>query len=87
MARHKVLPAYPADTTRLRSFLHFLDGILAKSWLFEGEDSNLKEETWTSPHVAAFWKAVERDADHLEANEDDSEKITASMKNLSISPL
>ena len=52
-----------------------------------GEDSNLKEEIWTPSHVATFWKAVERDVDYLEANEDDSEKITASMKNLSMSPL
>ena len=49
------------------------------------EDS--EEEIETPPHISAFWKAVERDAIHLEASTDQEGKTGAPVEDLSKSAL
>ena len=50
-------------------------------------ESNDEEEVQIPLHIAAFWKAVERDVVHLEANVGDGEKSVTVVESLSRSPL
>ncbi len=50
-------------------------------------ESSGEEEIPTPPHIAGFWKAVERDVVDLEASIDEGDKTTAALESLSASPL
>ena len=50
-------------------------------------DSDGEEEIQTPPHIAAFWKAVERDVVHLETNTEEGGRSTMSVESLSKLPL